>query len=102
MRLAFRPIMATLIFFLSMPLWAGQTYQLRVDGLACAYCAYGIEKAFMQTEGVKYVDIDFEQGLVLVDVEDGVHFEETQLKEIVNDAGFTLRSVTVESNEGTQ
>ena len=31
---------------------AGTEYQLRVDGLACPFCAYGIEKKLKKTEGV--------------------------------------------------
>lgn len=30
---------------LALPAWSAETrYELRVDGLACPYCAYGIEK----------------------------------------------------------
>ena len=78
---------------LSVAAWGqGQQYQLRVDGLACAYCAYGIEKAFMNTEGVEHVDIEFEQGLVIVDTGPDTRFDEKQLEAITRDAGFTLRS----------
>jgi len=72
---------------------ANLTYRLRVDGLACAYCAYRIEKAFMTTRGVEQVDIDFEQGNVLVDAARDVTFSEAELRRIVNDSGFTLRGV---------
>ncbi len=67
-------------------------YRLRVDGLACAYCAYGIEKAFMNTEGVTHVDIDFERGLVRVTTAPDTRFTDAQLKAIAHDAGFSLRS----------
>lgn len=67
-------------------------YQLRVDGLACAYCAYGIEKAFMNTEGVENIDIDFEHGLVRVTTAPSTRFTGDQLETITDDAGFTLRS----------
>lgn len=96
MNILIRTLMATLLLSVALPLWAGQVYKLRVDGLACAYCAYGIEKQFMRTEGVQGIDIDFEQGLVIVQAEDGVRFAEDDLRRWVHDAGFTLRDVTVE------
>lgn len=75
---------------------ADRQYRLRVDGLACAYCAYGIEKAFMNTDGVEHVDIDFENGIVIVDAGSKVKFSEPELRKITNDAGFTLRGVEVQ------
>ncbi|MDD3765441.1 MAG: heavy metal-associated domain-containing protein [Pseudomonadota bacterium] len=85
-----------LLFALMLPVAAfaaEQTYRLRVDGLACAYCAYGLEKALMKVDGVEHVDVDFEQGAVIVDTARDVGFSEDQLRRMVNDAGFTLRGV---------
>ena len=53
---------------------AGTQYQLRVDGLACPFCAYGIEKNFTRTEGVESVDIDLKNGLVIVNTAEGKKF----------------------------
>jgi len=67
---------------------------MRVDGLACPFCAYGIEKKFIKTEGVNSVDIDLQKGLVIVKTSEGKIFTEEKLKEIINDSGFTMKSVT--------
>jgi len=73
---------------------AGTQYNLRVDGLSCPFCAYGIEKKLIRTEGVESVTFDLEKGLVIVKVEEDVTLTEAQLKQLVDDAGFTLRSMT--------
>ncbi len=73
---------------------AGTQYDLRVDGLACPFCAYGIEKEFIRTEGVESVDIDLKNGLVIVTTSEGKQFSEAQLKAIVKDTGFTMKSMT--------
>lgn len=71
---------------------AGKTvYQIRADGLACPYCAYGIEKKLNAIEGVQFRDIDLETGIVTVET-DGVTLENTQLQQLFQDAGFTFRS----------
>lgn len=89
-----RSLIAIMAWALSaQALAADLTYRLRVDGLACAYCAYGVEKAFMKVNGVEHVDVDFETGYVFVDAARGVSFSEDQLRRIVNDSGFTLRGV---------
>jgi mercuric ion binding protein len=72
---------------------SGSQYDLRVDGLACPFCAYGIEKKFTKTEGVASVGIDLGKGLVIVQTVDGKIFEEDELKTIIHDAGFTMRSM---------
>ena len=75
---------------------AGTQYNLRVDGLACPFCAYGIEKKLIKTEGVESVTFDLEKGLVKVKTREGVTLTEVQLKQLVDDAGFTLRSMSEE------
>ncbi|MBL4608839.1 MAG: heavy-metal-associated domain-containing protein [Pseudomonadales bacterium] len=68
-------------------------YEIRVDGLACPYCAYGIEKKFMQRGIVKTFDMDFKKGLVKVTLKDGEEMTEPQLKQLFDEAGFSYRSV---------
>lgn len=72
---------------------AGTQYNLRVDGLSCPFCAYGIEKKLIRTEGVESVVFDLEKGMLKVKVAEGVILTEAQLKQLVDDAGFTLRSM---------
>ncbi len=72
----------------------GTRYELRVDGLACPFCAYGIEKKLNAIDGVDEVDIDLNSGLVTVDVTEGTALNDSQMTELFNDAGFTYRSMT--------
>ncbi len=86
---------AILVFLWAGPsVAAGTRYELRVDGLACPFCAYGIEKKLMKTPGVEAVEIDLDKGLVIVSAEEGAAFSEAQMKTLVDDAGFTLRGMT--------
>lgn len=68
-------------------------YSIRVDGLACPYCAYGIEKKLNQIDGVKFINMDLEKGLVTVESYD-VKLNDPQLKQLFQDSGFTYRSKT--------
>jgi len=85
------------IFFwtLALALWAQAAlageYVMRVDGLACPFCAYGVEKKLKRLEGVKGVDVDLDRGLVTVEVENGVILPDERLRELFRDAGFTYR-----------
>ena len=82
---------------------AGTEYRMRVDGLACPYCAYGIEKKLKAIKGVGKIDVDLNAGLVIVDVAEGVALTEPQMKTLFKDAGFTYRSMTGKPlEEGTK
>ncbi len=72
---------------------ADTRYRIRVDGLACPYCAYGIEKKLKQIDGVEKIEVDLDQGLVMVYTTGGVELTEEQMTRLFSDAGFTYRSM---------
>lgn len=79
---------------LSLPAWSTEVrYQLRVDGLACPYCAYGIEKKIKALDGVAKatVEIHLNEGVVAFEANTDTIIEEVTLKQLIHDAGFTLR-----------
>jgi len=74
---------------------ANTQYVMRVDGLACPYCAYGIEKKLKVIEGVKKIHVDLDKGLVTAEVSEGTTLGEEQMQQLFKDAGFTFRSMQV-------
>ncbi len=74
------------------PVWAGGqvVYRLEVSGLACPFCAYGLEKQLKGTAGVLDARVDLEEGVAVVTVEEGARFDRPLAEEAVTDAGFTL------------
>lgn len=69
---------------------AGPSYQINVDGLACPFCAYGIEKQLGKIEGVRTIETDIEAGRVIVTMDDGHTLDESRAEQAVDRAGFTL------------
>jgi len=67
-------------------------YKIFVDGLACPFCAYGVEKNILGLKEVKTMDIDINGGFIIVVMEDGKTLDEETAKAAVADAGFTLRA----------
>lgn len=70
---------------------APRTYSLYVDGLACPFCSYGVEKKIGGLKGVEKVEIDIENGRVVVTLADGATLDEATAKQAIDEAGFTLR-----------
>lgn len=90
-----KQLLATLagLVFLQLAFAAGTHYEMRVDGLACPFCAYGVEKKLKAIEGASNINIDLDKGLVSVDMPEGTELTEEQMKKLFNDAGFTYRSM---------
>lgn len=89
-------LLIIVLFVLALPAWSvDREYRLRVDGLACPYCAYGVEKKIKALKGVDKgsVDIRINEGLVIFEADTDAALGEAELKRLVNDAGFTLRGL---------
>jgi len=80
---------------------APQAYKLRVDGLACPFCAYGVEKQLKAVKGVEKVAVDLKTGVVIVTMAEGAALDETTANRAVTTAGFTLRGFERIPAEGT-
>ncbi|MDF1630896.1 MAG: heavy-metal-associated domain-containing protein [Alcanivoracaceae bacterium] len=88
-----------MLLALAFPAWSAELrYMLRVDGLACPYCAYGIEKKIKALDGVDKtsVEIMLNDGLVIFQADTPEPMTEASLKTLINDAGFTLRQFQVQ------
>jgi copper chaperone CopZ len=63
-----------------------------VDGLSCPFCAYGMEKKIGELEGVENLFISLD-GFVTFNTAKKDKVGEKVLKNLIEDAGFTLRKV---------
>jgi len=68
--------------------------KLVVDGLACPFCAYGLEKKINVIDGVENLYISLKDGFVTFEVPRKNKPDEEKLKEIVEDAGFVAREIS--------
>ncbi|MBI1285476.1 MAG: copper chaperone [Thiobacillus sp.] len=68
------------------------TYAFQADGLACPFCAYGIEKQVLKLKGVVAVNTDVASGKVVITVRKGATLDEAQVDDAVKRAGFTMRA----------
>lgn len=73
-------------------------YEVKVDGLSCPVCSYGLEKKLKAIDGVENIKIDLESGLVTFSVRPGKNVTEEMIKTKVTEAGYTFRSMIVIDN----
>ena len=87
--------MILIIFLLGISSTLAQSSEVkvRVDGLSCPFCAYGLEKKLNDLEGVESINIDFEEGLVVMQVTDPGNISEEEIRGKIEEAGFTPREI---------
>ena len=92
-------LMLAALAFSVAALAADKHYVLGVDGLACPFCAYGIEKRLNKVDGVTGVEVDVGKSTVRVTLQEGRTFSEERARQAVEQAGFTLRSYSEADGE---
>lgn len=80
----------------SPPLFAQvDSYEIGVNGMACPFCAYGIEKKLSNLEGTDSLDIHIKKGTIDLNVADDKQVTPDQIQKAVKNAGFDIRSLIV-------
>lgn len=88
-------VLITLLGLAASPAWSQvEGVKMRVDGLACPFCAYGLEKKVTEVPGVSKIEIRVDDGLVLIDAKKDGAIALERLKPAVKNAGFTAREIT--------
>ena len=83
---------------LAPPMQAQDTVQnpdaeVYVDGLACPFCAYGLEKKLKTLDAIRAMEVQIEEGRVLLAFKEGKTLTEDEIQQAVEKAGFTARKI---------
>lgn len=70
-----------------------------VDGLACPFCAYGLEKKLKNLDALKRMEVQLEEGRVLLAFKTGESLTEEEIQNAVKKAGFTARKIEFPKEE---
>ena len=69
------------------------TIEMHVNGLVCAFCAQGIEKKLRKFPATADVVVSLEQRLVAVALKDGQDIPDTELRQALTNAGYTVTTI---------
>ena len=67
--------------------------KLQIYGMSCPFCAYGLEKNLKSLKGAENFYVDIKSGIATLDVPASTKVSKNELKKIVSNAGFELKSV---------
>jgi copper chaperone CopZ len=63
---------------------------VKVNGLVCDFCATALEKVFSKKEEVSGIKVDLDHGNVLVNFKEGKTIADSELKELITNAGYDV------------
>lgn len=91
-----------IVLFLSNGISYAQITQLiiGVDGFTCSLCAKGVEEQFKSLDFVKSVKTNLKNTTFSLSLKNSPKINILEIKEAVEDGGFSLRDITVEA-QGT-
>ncbi len=70
-----------------------KVYTIWVDGLACPFCSYGIEKQLSKLPGVATLKTSIKAGTVTLKTKGNQKIAESELRAAVDRAGFSVRKI---------
>lgn len=74
-----------------MPLltYAGETVEVKVSGMYCPACAFGLQMSLNDIEGVKDAKVNYTEQNCRVEMQDGIAADMDVIKKAILDAGFS-------------
>ena len=87
-----------LTIFVAISVSHSKTIKIGVEGMVCDFCAQSIQKVFLKQPGVEKVDVNLNNGRVIIkmadvfqDDEDGISDE--RIKQLFLDAGYDVSKI---------
>lgn len=81
--------LAILLMLTAGPVRADQVVEVDVNGLACEFCAYGLESKLTELDGVLEARVSLGLKRARITFEDDATIDEASIRQAVLDAGFT-------------
>jgi copper chaperone CopZ len=71
-----------------------------VDGMACPFCAFGVEKKLRGVDGAGKIDVSMKDGTATITPEEGRSIEIGQVPGAIRDAGFSPGTIRISARGG--
>ncbi len=79
----------------------GDQFTVKVSGLGCPYCAYGLEKKFSSVPGIQDIRINMENGVMTYQVPAANAMQQADVLALVKKAGYTVTDLSILRADGT-
>lgn len=77
------------ILILPLVTYAGETVEVKVSGMFCEMCAYGLQLSLNNIEGVKEAKVDYAGDSCRVEMKDGIAVDLDAINKAIVESGFS-------------
>jgi len=70
-----------------------RTVRVKILGMSCPFCAYGVQQKLKKLDEVKELEIDLGSGVATLTMEGSADLPNERLEETVVDAGFEVAAI---------
>lgn len=70
-----------------------RTIQVKILGMSCPFCAYGVQQKLGNLEGVEELDVELETGLATLTMREAADLSNQILRRTVDEAGFEAAAI---------
>ncbi len=67
--------------------------QVKILGMSCPFCAYGVEQKLKKLEGVEGLEVKLKTGLATLTMAEGADIPNEELRKVVDQAGFEAAAI---------
>lgn len=67
--------------------------QVKILGMSCPFCAYGVEQKLKKLEGVEDLEVQLKTGLATLTMAEGADIPNEELRKVVDQAGFEAAAI---------
>lgn len=89
MKLKYMVLLPIMLLFSTFAHAGISSMSVTVEGMACPFCAFGVEKRIKKVKGVSSVDVDMRTGKAMITAEPDASIQYRDVPQAVRDAGFT-------------
>lgn len=88
-------VLSTVVLVSSVAQAQIHSLSVSVDGMACPFCAYGVEKKLKKVDGVGSITIDMKKSTATLRAKNGQSINIAQIPEAVKESGFSLGKIEI-------
>lgn len=85
-----KKLILSFILLFSIQTYADNCVNISVNGMVCDFCARSIDKLFSKKDEVKDIDVDLDNGKIVIDFNPGQSLQDSVIKKLVIDSGFDV------------
>ena len=95
-RNAFLVMLVILLTKTTFSIEKNQYYKVKVKGIACSFCVYGLEKSINKIKGVDNIKTNLKRSEILIFPKQNAKISNERINQAIVDAGYEVKEILID------